>query len=78
MPNAETPTFYAFELVRDNQARTVTSAEFREDFKNDNESFLDQANAPSDMYIAKTLGQQSLIYGEVNQNVLLGTYDSAV
>ena len=39
-PDYEEPDFYALELIRDNQNRSVTIPSFREDFKNTNDNMI--------------------------------------
>lgn len=52
----EMPNFYSIELVRDHSGKTVSDPGFRTEFPNTNDSRLG-ASAPTNMYIATTLGQ---------------------
>ena len=54
------PDYQALELIQDNQVRTEANPEFREEFLNRNDAVLGK-NAPSDLYIATSLGQTSLL-----------------
>jgi len=52
----EMPDFYSIELVKDSNGKTEVNPSFRTEFANSNDSRLG-ASAPTNMYIATTLGQ---------------------
>ena len=56
------PDFYVMDLVQDNLGRTRMDPTFRENYKNDQDSQLGD-KAPPDMYVAKIIGQQTLVVG---------------
>ena len=53
--------FLAVELFRDNQGLNSTSQEFKDKYANNNDTKLG-SSAPSSVYIATTLGQQTLAF----------------
>ena len=55
------PTFYAVQLLMDNQGRTEADFGFLYDYVNVSDEILGN-DAPADMFIATILGQTSLVY----------------
>ena len=69
------PDFFAVELVIDNKNRTAIDADFRSEFANLGDTRLG-AKAPSEKYIATTLGQTTLAF--TNGEKFSLTLDTAV
>jgi hypothetical protein len=58
-----------FELVQDNLGRTKDNAQFPIDFANTADTNLG-SDAPSDRYVATTLGQESLAVSDTLQSMI--------
>ena len=59
------PDFFAMNLVEDNYGLTPFYYDFEFYYGNDNDSMLG-ISAPTDMFIAKTIGQESLVFDYVS------------
>ena len=72
------PEFYAFELIEDNEEFTSADLAFQASYLNSQDVHLGD-DAPTDMYIANTLNQTSLIFsGAAYPNVLDFQFDENI